>query len=128
MRAVTATLIVATSLLAGCARATTESGANAGARNRLTQEELAATNATTLYDAIVKLRPDWLTSRGPSSVTDPTPTSASVIMNGNLLGRVDYLRQMRVLDVTEVRYWEPGQASARFGMGHPRGVIEITQR
>jgi hypothetical protein len=35
---------------------------------------------------------------------------------------------MRVIDVTEVRYWTAGQASARFGMGHPRGVIEITRR
>jgi hypothetical protein len=42
----------------------------------------------------------------------------------SLLGKVEYLRQMRVLDVTEVRYWDPGQAWARFGMGHPRGVIE----
>jgi hypothetical protein len=49
-------------------------------------------------------------------------------MNGTMLGKAEYLREMRVLDVTEVRYWEAGPASARFGMGHPRGVIEISRR
>jgi hypothetical protein len=56
-----------------------------------------------------------------------TPTSVDVYMNGTHLGNADYLRQMRVLDVSEVRYWDAGQASARFGMGHPRGVIELTR-
>jgi hypothetical protein len=49
-------------------------------------------------------------------------------MNGTMLGKADYLREMRVLDVSEARYWDAGQASARFGMGHPRGVIELTRR
>jgi hypothetical protein len=89
---------------------------------------LAATNTSTLYDAIAKLRPDWLSSRGPVSASDPTPSSASVFTNGTLLGKVDVLRQMGTLDVTEVRYWDAGQASARFGMGHPRGVIEVTRQ
>lgn len=46
-------------------------------------------------------------------------------MNGTLLGKADYLRGLRVQDVTSVTYWNAGQASARFGMGHPRGVLEL---
>jgi hypothetical protein len=46
-------------------------------------------------------------------------------MNGSMLGKGDYLKQVSLLDVSEVRYWDAAQASARFGMGHPRGVIEI---
>jgi hypothetical protein len=61
-------------------------------------------------------------------VTDPTPTAVDVYMNGSMLGKADYLRQVRLLDVTEVKYWDAGSASARFGMGHPRGVIEITRK
>jgi hypothetical protein len=94
----------------------------------LTQEQIVATNSDNLYAAIAKLRPDWLTSRGPTSVTDPSMTVPSVFMNGSLLGTTDALRQFGLNDVTEARYWEPGQASARFGMGHPRGVIELTRR
>jgi hypothetical protein len=96
--------------------------------SRLTRTQLASANSDNLFDAIAKLRPEWLSSRGPTSVTDATPTSVSVFMNGNMLGKADYLKQVALLDVTEVRYWDSGQASARFGMGHPRGVIEIIRR
>jgi hypothetical protein len=126
-----ATVAVLMSCVVGaCAPAagTTQAGAPAPRGSVLTQAQLSATNSETLYDAINKLHPDWLTSRGPSSVTDATPTSVDVFMNGTMLGRADYLRDMRVVDVTEVRYWNAGQAAARFGMGHPRGVIEITRK
>lgn len=122
-----ATLLVAC-LMVGCAGATTHSRGGQNASAVLTREELAKTNSDNLYDAIAKLRPEWLTSRGPTSATDMTPTSVDVYMNGNILGNADYLRQIRLLDVSEVRYWDAGQASARFGMGHPRGVIELSRQ
>jgi hypothetical protein len=112
----------------GCAGATTAGRPDTGGGNTLSKAQLQATNTEDLYGAITKLRPEWLSSRGPTSVTDPTPNSVSVYMNGSLLGKAEYMRQMRVIDVTEVRYWNAGEASARFGMGHPRGVIEITRR
>jgi len=45
-----------------------------------------------------------------------------------MLGKADALRQLVILDVAEVRYWDAAQASARFGMGHPRGVLEIIRK
>ena len=120
--------LLASCTLAGCAGAASHTGSSQGRSAVLTHEELAKTNSDNLYDAIAKLRPEWLTSRGPTSVTDMSPTSVDVYMNGNFLGGADYLRQARVLDVSEVRYWDAGQASARFGMGHPRGVIELVRQ
>jgi hypothetical protein len=125
---ITAAHVALSWLFIGCAGATTQSGANREQRNLLTLQQLEATNRENLYEAIERLRPGWLTSRGPTSVTNAEPTVPSVYMDGSMLGRAEYLRQMRVMDVTEVRYWEPGPASARFGMGHPRGVIELSRR
>lgn len=123
-----ALLALATSCaIAGCAAATSAQGGRAGS-NQLTETELASTNSDNLYDAIAKLRPDWLTSRGPKSVTDMTLASVDVFMNGTMLGGIDYLREVRPLDVRDVRYWNAGQAATRFGMGHPRGVIELIRR
>ena len=113
--------------LGGCASA----GAprtRSGSGSTLSKEQLASANSDNLYDAIVKLRPEWLSNRGPVSVTDPTPSAVDVYMNGSMLGKIDYLREVRLGDVTEVRYWDAGSASMRFGMGHPRGVIEITRK
>lgn len=129
MRAKTLVAIATAWTLTGCAHGATPDG-SAGRRpgNVITQEQLAGTNSENLYDAITKIRPDWLSSRGPTSVSDPSPTVVSVFQNGTMLGKADYLRQMLVLDVAEVHYWDPGQATARFGTGHPRGVIEVTRK
>jgi hypothetical protein len=112
-------------LLVACSGAATQSS---GSGNLVTSEQLVATNSGSLYDALEKLRPEWLTSRGPTSISDATPTVASVYMNGTMLGKVDYLREVRVVDVSEVRYWPAGQAATKFGMGHPRGVIELIRK
>jgi hypothetical protein len=121
-------MLIATTSVVACARATGQPGAARGSSNVLTVAQLSATNAESLYDAINRLRPSWLTSRGPTSVTNSTPTEVSVFMGGSFLGHSEYLQQVRVLDVTEVRYWDAGSASARFGVGHPRGVIELTRK
>ena len=117
-----------TCLVAGCAAATAQSGSDRGNDTQLTRTELATANASTLYDAIAKLRPQWLSSRGATSVTNSSPTGVDVYMNGTFLGKADYLRDVRLQDVTSVTYWDAGQAAARFGMGHPRGVLEITRQ
>jgi CRISPR/Cas system-associated exonuclease Cas4 (RecB family) len=115
-------------VVVACTNATTQGRSARANATQLTQSELAAANSDNLYDAIARLRPEWLSSRGATSVTDAAPTMVDVYMNGTLLGKADYLRQVRLLDVSEVRYWDAGQASARFGMGHPRGVLEIIRK
>ena len=133
MRAKTFVGVLLSCAVCACGSAASTAGTQAAPAGRssnsvLTQSQLAATNSENLYDAIAKLHPDWLSSRGPTSVTDATPTSASVFMGGSLLGRAEALKDMRVDDVSEVRYWDAGRAAARFGMGHPRGVIELTRK
>jgi hypothetical protein len=133
MRLLTHATTVMVWLAIACARPSGQQPVGGATRsssssNVLTQEQLAVTNAPNLYEAIRKLRPEWLSSRGATSVTDETPTVASVYMDGTNLGKVDALKEIRVLDVTQARYWDTGQASARFGMGHPRGVIELSRQ
>lgn len=132
MRLLTRATLVLALVGVGCTRRpSSENPASAaaprGSSNILTQQQLNATNAPSVYDAIQKLRPEWLTSRGATSVTDETLTVASVYMNGNNIGKINALKDIRVLDISQARYWDAGSASARFGMGHPRGVIELTR-
>jgi len=120
-------LVAATAVvLAGCSAHA--GGTAAGSRNLLTADQMIATGAETVYQAIERLRPEWLLSRGPTSLTDSSPTVPSVFVGGSHLGDVEYLRRLRVDDVSLVRYFEPGEASARFGMGHPRGVIDVVMK
>lgn len=120
-------MLAGLALFTGCARGSPGAATPAN-RNVITRQQMIEVNANDLYEAVQKLRPSWLTSRGPVSITDMTPTVASVYMMGNQVGDIEYLRSLRPDDVREVRYYEPGEASARFGMGHPRGVIQVIPR
>jgi hypothetical protein len=120
MRHTVAALLALT--VAACASAPAGDQPN---RNVITADQIAAIQAGNAFDAVQKLEPGWLNPRGPSSVTDPTPTVASVFMNGTHVGDIDYLRNIGVIEIREIRYFPAGQASARFGIGHPRGVIEV---
>jgi len=126
-RLLTAFALATSCVLIGCATATPGERSH-GNSTQLTETELAATNSDNLFDAISKLHPEWLSTRGPKSATDMTLASVDVVMNGSVVGSADYLRQVRLLDVTGVRFWDAGQAATRFGMGHPRGVIELIRR
>ena len=99
-----------------------------GVEDLITRDEMIRVNASTVYEAVQKLKPGWFTSRGPTSVTDPSPTLVSVYMNGNDVGTLTFLRELRPDDIDQVRYYDVGEAGVRFGMGHPRGVIEVIPR
>lgn len=112
--------------VAACA---TGVGSGGGAqRNSISGGELAATNSQTVFEALQLTRPEWLTGRGAVSATNAAEARANVYMYGTRVGDLDYLRQVYVVDVAELRYWPAGEASARFGMGNPRGVIEVVPR
>lgn len=114
-------------LLASCASSSARSGERGDVRS-LTASEIAGTDLQTAFQVVQALRPSWLRDRGSTSLTDPTPTVASVYVDGNLAGDIEYLRNVRAGDVHEMRFLPPGQAAVRFGMGHPRGVIEVVQK
>lgn len=111
-------------VLAACAAGV--GGGTGGDRDTITQEQLLDTGTADVYEAVQRLRPEWLLSRGPRSmVQDDTPALASVYMSGSHLGDVEALRNLRPENVEALRYFDAGPASARFGMGHPRGVIQV---
>jgi hypothetical protein len=98
-------------------------------RNLITAEDIAnssAAMAQSAYEVVQRLQPQWLTSRGNVSITDASATVASVYLNGVQVGDVEYLRNLLPSDIEQLRYFPAGEASARFGMGHQRGVIEVT--
>ena len=120
-------LLVGTS--AACS--TRQSAAVPTSRNLVSREELTATNARMVYQALERVRPSWLTSRGPANmgnVREATEAVANVYISGSRMGDLEFLKQVYVSDVHEVRFWGPGEAGAKFGMGNPRGVIEIIPR
>jgi hypothetical protein len=98
-------------------------------RDVITEADIANSSASvaqSAYEVVERLQPQWLTSRGNVSITNSAATVASVFVNGIHVGDVEHLRNILPQDIAEMRYYPAGEAGARFGMGHPRGVIAVT--
>lgn len=111
--------------LEGCA--SSAAGGARAARDVITREQIAETQAITAYDAIRSLHPQWLRARGQTtSATGGQPLTPTVMLDGTRMGGLDVLAVYQVRDIFEIRYLDQGKAGLRYGMGFPRGVIEIT--
>lgn len=123
-------LVAALLLATACGSGGMSTGApgSQGRGNTITSEQMIAANSQNAYDAVQKLRPSWFSLRGPESITNSAPDVPSVFLGGNRIGDIEALRNIRPEDVTEIRYYDAGEASARFGMGHSRGVIEVVMK
>lgn len=110
--------------LTGCASA--GGGGTSGPRSsptRLVLEDLQdeAVMQLDAYQAIQRLRPRWLQTRG---TTNPM-LYVDGVQRGTNLGE---LRSIRVADVQQMQYLSANDASTRFGTGHGGGAILLTTR
>jgi hypothetical protein len=126
-RAVLANLVVAT---ISCASATGGSGSADTNPNVLTAAEIArgAASQGTAYEAVQRLRPHFLQTRGhpESAASDP---SVLISVDGASLTRVEALQTISATKVREIRYLNASEAVERFGLLAKSGpVILVLQR
>jgi len=122
--------------LIGCAQASgTGSPSTATLRRSgvLTSAEIAGAHAdiTTAYDAVARLRPNWLAAHGiTSGQSNGAGTEyAWVYLDGQRYGDLNTLRNIAAYNVGDIRYYDVTQAGARFGLhGGSSGVIEVTSK
>jgi hypothetical protein len=84
--------------------------------------ELKRTRAPNLYDAIRRLRPAYLSGRGPQSIYHE-PESLVVIVNRHVVGGVDELRSMEATGLVCVRRLPAAEVSLLTGtLGMAAGI------
>jgi len=84
-------------------------------------EELAPLQQLDVYQAVQRLRPNWLRTRGN--------TPPQVMVDGaRQAGGLEVLRSYRAQDVSELRFISGTDATTRFGTGYDGGAIMITSR
>ena len=109
-----------------CASAGTSTGGSAGHDyNRITADEIAASTAQNAYELINKMRPQYLKSRGKTTVLLDTPDRASVFMDGVLFGTPDALTTIAASQIREIRFYPATDAGIKFGSQYGAGVIDI---
>jgi len=106
-----------------------QSGVAQKSANYLPYDEIANAHAdvSTVYDAVARLRPNWLAAHGvTSSNMSSTTEFATVFVDGVLYGDLNTLRNLQAYHVADIRYYDITQAGARFGIrGGSSGVIDV---
>jgi len=123
--------LIGVAAILGCASGGTSGTTGTAAPrkgNLLTAAEIAAANAdnATAYEAVARLRPNWLVARG---VATSGPEFPVVFVDGQQFGAPESLRNIQAYHVADIRYHDITQAGARFGIkGGTGGVIEVRSK
>jgi hypothetical protein len=124
MRKLLAVPLLALALFAtGCAAATSGGGGGSG---RITAEALEAVNVQDAFMAVQRLRPQWLRSRGPTSIN--RSEALAVFLDNARMGGVEQLRNIPVSSIESIEYLDASEATQRWGTGYTRGAILVTTR
>lgn len=120
--------MLAAAVVWGCA--STKGGSDEAGLDRITREDLERSGAQNLYDAVSRLRPQWLRVHGTRSFN--METEIVVYQNEMQLGGPDALRQIGIELAWELRYMDGTRAAATLpGLGsgrHIAGAIIISTR
>ena len=95
--------------------------------NVITLEQLEAQPAGDLYQAIERLKPNWLRVRN-LSLSGGNTNLPQVHVDGVPRGDVTNLRSLDKQQVRQVEFMNASDATTRFGTGYSGGVILVTSR
>ncbi len=95
---------------------------------RITQEEVEESLEASAYDVIVRLRPNFLMSRGSTSLRPDDSRLPAVFLDGIEHGPISSLRNIPASNIAEIRLYRSWEATTQFGTGYMSGVIAVKTR
>jgi outer membrane cobalamin receptor len=117
----------ALALSAGCHHQPADSRGTVS-NNVITQDEIDAAGATSVYDVIAKLHGSFLNDRGRTSIRTNTHSRAIVFMNDQEYGIPETMRNIPPGRIAEIRFFPGTDAASRFGSQYGGGVIQLISR
>ncbi len=124
--AIAAGVIMASGVVA-CAQQKQIAPAPPASRYLITSDELAQSSEIMLYDAIRRLRPNFLKTRGLSAYGAPETTRLTLYVDGQRMDTIDDILRISCKEVLEVRFYEPQVANTKFaGHDNSGGAIAVT--
>jgi hypothetical protein len=94
----------------------------------ISEAEIDASGGTTAYEVIKKVRANFLSYRGETTIHMSSPTSPMVFVDGQLFGDINALKQLMAPQIAEIRLYRSWEATTKFGTGYMAGVIAVTSR
>ncbi len=123
-------LFLALVVSGGCASGGGGGGAGSASSSRdlIVEADLEGLDNLSVYEAIRRLRPNWLRYRGQAVMVGPDRETLRVYLDGSYYGDADATGNLQVRNVLEIRFLDARQATLRFGTGHTVGAILVTSR
>lgn len=114
--------------LQACAHAQPSTTGRQHEAHLITEAEIVEANVASAYDAIRKLRANFLTYRGRTNFRGSSASEPRVYVDDQPYGAISSLRTIRAGQVAEIRLYRAWEATTRFGTGNMDGVIAVTTR
>ena len=118
-------LLVALALVA-CTRQSARVGS--ADRDLITEEEIAGTTAINAYEIVQKLRGNFLSNRGKTTILGRSSATPMVYVDGVRYGEIASLRNITATTVQSIRLYRAWEAQQRYGNDVTGGVIEVTTK
>jgi outer membrane cobalamin receptor len=108
---------------------TRQTGHTLGAdRDVITEEEIATTSAINAYEVVQKLRGNFLSNRGRTTILGRSSPLPMVYVDGVRYGELASLRNISATTVQSIRLYRAWDAQQRYGNDVTGGVIEVTTK
>jgi len=111
-------------LLAACVHQSPKDSAQ-GSGNVITAAEIEQSQAITAYDAIQKLRGNFFSNRGRTTILGDSSPLPVVYLDGIEYGLLTSLQNIPASHIASIRLYRAWEATTKFGMGKSAGVIEV---
>jgi len=121
-------LVALLALGAACAPGRTpgEAPADQGPRrasDHITHAEIQLTSFADALEVVRRLRPRWLTGRGPDRINNPT--QVVVYLDNVRVGGPEALGDIPAGTIRSMQFVDAGTATTRWGTGHASGAIVV---
>lgn len=117
-------------LLLGCSHAKSANPLYSVNPDVISDEEIVAVaaNASTAYDIIKKLRGNWFSYRGKTSLIGTSSADPTVYVDDQVYGPISSLRSIPASQVTQMRIYRSWEATTKYGTGNMGGVIAVATK
>ena len=94
----------------------------------ISEYELNQSSTNNAYDAIRRLRPQWLSYQPQTSVSAPIPPMPVVYVDEQFVGDLSTLNQMLISQIESIAFYKAPEAMIKYGTNRTGGVITVTTK
>jgi outer membrane receptor protein involved in Fe transport len=94
----------------------------------ITEEEIARSSAANGYEVVTKLRANFFSNRGRTSVSGTSNSDPTVYVDDQAYGPISSLKTIPASQISLIKLYRSWEATTKYGTGNMGGVIAVTTK